>query len=270
MDQQEAKMFNQMEEELRQAQKEKREIAKASLGMIEQGSTEDNLIKWQLDLEKEKNTIAHLLKGHLKMVDDNGQERWIEPSISVITKKEVDEEGNFWFIDKDGKILKIMNKDGEELECAGSDVLVNKPETKFVGYGKINVIDYYNKPLNDHGVNMIMGVLDSFVNRNMILSDWEIERINEICFDLGIQLNDDIYNDYENLGMDTDDKRKKYPMLVKKVLYNIEASLRRGMDGGERLSLRKIMTVSQTDNPRMNEFQSMPMKRRSIFKPSTW
>lgn len=262
----------QIEEELKQAQKERRDIAKAQLGLYET-STEDNLVKWQLDLEKEKNVIEHMLKGHLKSTNDRGEEIWVEPSIKVVANKEVDDEGNFWFTDKKGKVLKIINKeDGSEIDCSDSDMLIDKPATEFMGYARINVVDYYNKPLNDHGVNMIMGYLDSFVNRNIILSDFDLLRVNEICYTIGNQINEDIFNDYEDIGMDSDGKRKKYPMIVLKVLINIEAALRRAMNGGERRTLRQIMTINQTDNP--SRYQNIPMMQPSRSKrtlnPMTW
>jgi hypothetical protein len=71
------------------------------------------------------------------------------------------------------------------------------------------------------------------------------------------------------MGLDTDDKRKKFPIIVWKVLINIEASLRRAMNNGERISLRKIMTVTQNDSgQRMQDYPMQP--RRSRWNPTNW
>jgi len=199
-----------LENELRQAQLERRDLAKAQLGMYEQNNSEDNLVKWQLNLEEEKERIFHLLKGHRKIVDDKGQEVWVEP------------------LTNDSVIL------------------------------------------NDYGVDYIMGLLESFMNRNIILSNFPEDRIKEICLDLGEQITMDIYNDYERMGLDTDDKRKKFPIIVWKVLINVEASLRRAMNNGERQSLRKIMTVTQNDSAqRMPDYQ-MVQRRGSRWNPTNW
>jgi len=205
--------LEQLEGELREAQKDRRNLAKAQLGMYE-NNPEDNLVKWQLNLEEEKDRIYHLLKGHRRAISDKGEEYWAE----------------------------ALSKDSEIL--------------------------------NDYGVDYIMGLLESFLNRNIILSNFDEDRINEICFDLGNQINEDIYNDYEKMGLDTDDKRKKYPILVLKVIINVEAALRRAMDNGERRSLRAIMTITQNENPQ--RYSNMPIMgqgmqpRRRLLHPSTW
>lgn len=202
--------MQQLEEELRQAQMERRDIAKSQLGMYENGNNEDNLVKWQLNLEEEKERIFHLLKGHRKIVDDRGQEVWVEP--------------------------------------LSSDSVI----------------------LNDYGVDYVMGLLESFMNRNIILSNFNEDRIREICLDLGEQITFDIYNDYERMGLDTDDKRKKFPIIVWKVLINVEASLRRAMNNGERQSLRKIMTVTQNDSGQRMPDYPMMNQRRSRWNPANW
>ena len=63
MEQQEIDYLTEIENELRQSQKEKRDLAKSQLGMYEMNNDENNLIKWQLNLEEEKDRIFHLLKG---------------------------------------------------------------------------------------------------------------------------------------------------------------------------------------------------------------
>jgi len=203
--------MQQLEEELKQAQTEKRDIAKAQLGLYDSQMQEDNLAKWQLNLEEEKERIYHLLKGHRKVLDEKGNEIWVDP------------------------------------ETTESVVL------------------------NSYGVDYIMGLLEAFVNRCIILSNFEEERINEICLDLGLQISEDIYNDYERMGLDNDNKRKQFNILVWKVIINIEAALKRAMNGGERSSFRKMVTVSQNDNPMHNQnYQVVGGRQRKLFSPTTW
>ena len=41
--------------------------------------TEDNLIRWQLDLKEDLDKIYHLLKGHIIKEDDDGNVKYVEP-----------------------------------------------------------------------------------------------------------------------------------------------------------------------------------------------
>lgn len=198
--------LEQIEAEVRKAQTEKRDIAKAQLGFYEANNQESNIVKWQLNLEEEKERIYHLLKGHRKVVDEKGNEVWVEPE------------------DKNSEVF------------------------------------------NDYGVDYIMGLLEAFMNRNNILSNYDEDRIKEICLDIGNQITLDVYNDYERMGLDTDDKRKKAAITVWKVLINVESAFRRAMGGRENLNLRKIITVTQTDNPqRQMEYPVVTQKRRGIW-----
>lgn len=211
MDEEGYNIAQQLEEELRRADQEKREMAKAQLKMYELDNQENSLVKWQLNLEEEKERIYHLLKGHRKIINEDGQEVWMEPE------------------SKESAIL------------------------------------------NDYGVDYIMGLLEAFMNRNIILSNFDEERIEEICMDLGNQINEDIYNDYERMGLDTDDKRKKFPIIVWKVLINVEAALRRALGGRENLNLRKIITVTQNESqPRFPEYPAMPQRKRRSLNPVSW
>lgn len=211
MQQEEIEYMNELEEELRRVQSQARNLAKSQLNMMQIGNSEDNLVKWQLNLEEEKERIYYLLKGYRQVYDEKTDKRiWIEP------------------------------------------------ETK------------ESQILNDYGIDYIMGLLESFLNRNIILSNFKEDRINEICLDLSKQLIRDIFNDYEHMGLDTNDKRKKASMIVWKVVINVEAALRRAMDNGERRSLRQIMTVTQTDSgQRMPEYPMVQQKRK-LWNPRTW
>ena len=100
--------------------------------------------------------------------------------------------------------------------------------------------------LNDYGVQMIMNVISFYLNRNTILSNYTIERIMEILHDLGYELSDLVYINYETMGLDTVEKRSRSTMLVMNVLHMIESSYLRALSGEERDSLRKARIVTQS------------------------
>ena len=50
---------------------------------------------------------------------------------------------------------------------------------------------------NDYGVNSIMAIIGSYMDRNTLLSYYDVERVNEILGDLGDELAIFIYCNYE-------------------------------------------------------------------------
>ena len=70
------------------------------------------------------------------------------------------------------------------------------------------------KPFNDNGVQLIMNVISFYLNRNTILSNYDEKWINIKMTDLSTEMADLILLKYEEMGMDTHDKRKLFPMLL--------------------------------------------------------
>ncbi len=99
--------------------------------------------------------------------------------------------------------------------------------------------------LNHYGVQLIMNFISFYLNRNTILSNYKEERIYEILHDLGYELSDLIYINYETMGLDTVEKRSRSTMLTMNVLHMIESSYMRALAGEERDSLRKARIVTQ-------------------------
>jgi len=128
--------------------------------------------------------------------------------------------------------------------------------------------------LNDYGVDYVMYLYDSFINKNVVLSDFEEDRIYEILYDIGMAIIHGIFNDYEEFGLDTDSKRKRFEILILGVMTNIEATLNRAKHGGERRTIRAITTITQNESPRMNGYPSYNVtgqpKQRRMLHPSTW
>ena len=100
--------------------------------------------------------------------------------------------------------------------------------------------------LNDFGVHMIMKVLANYINRNTILSDYTNEEINYKVYDFGREINNLVFMKYEEMGMDCEEKRKEYPMLVREVIDIVHSAYKRALMGGERRSLREMISVSQS------------------------
>lgn len=100
--------------------------------------------------------------------------------------------------------------------------------------------------LNDYGVQLIMNVISFYLNRNTILSNYKDDRIFEILYDLGNELADLVYINYEKMGLDTTEKRSRSPVLIMNILHMIESTYNRSLGGEERDSLRTARMVTQS------------------------
>jgi len=129
------------------------------------------------------------------------------------------------------------------------------------------------KILNEKGIQFIMNFISFYLNRNTILSHYTEERINQILHDIGIELSNQLYFNYEKYGMDTLEKRTRYDTICLEIIHTIESAYNRALKGGERESLRTARTVMQSvqagGSPQQGMYQQ-PKKRFSVFRPSTW
>ena len=127
--------------------------------------------------------------------------------------------------------------------------------------------------LNEYGVQLIMNIISTYLNRNTILSFYDLDRIYEILNTLGEEISDVIFCNYESMGMISESKKSRYPLLVISLLNIIESTYRRSLEGGERESLRTGRIVTQSDSlgrPNMNVQGQMMKKPFSIMDPKTW
>jgi len=98
-------------------------------------------------------------------------------------------------------------------------------------------------PLNDEGIRKIMLDLQNYINRHIVLGDYEEADINTIMKDYGKKVNDLIFMKYEEMGMDTEEKRQEYASIVMNIVNLVYGSYARAKDGGERRSLREMISI---------------------------
>lgn len=177
---------------------------------------DENLVKWQLELNDILERAEHILKGDLPKF-------------------------------RDGYVIWDKNSNPE------------------------------NNPLNEKGVQAIMKILSFYITRHKILADYTQDEINYHVYDFGRELNNLIFMRDEDFGMDTDEKRKDYSMIVLQLKDMVEDSYKRALNGSEKESLRKIMNISQNTNTNaqlgggvtMNQ-QGMPVKERGLLNPARY
>ncbi len=125
--------------------------------------------------------------------------------------------------------------------------------------------------LNDYGVQLIMKCLAMYINRNTILSDFTPEEVRLKTLDFGKELNNLVFMKSDEMGMDDEDKRKEYPMMIREMVDIVHSAYARAKDGKERESYRKMITVSQQNQAQqMTGGMPVPMpvtQKRGVLNP---
>ncbi len=135
-----------------------------------------------------------------------------------------------------------------------------------------------NNPLNKEGIRKIMLELQNYINRHVILGDYEEKDINQIMKDYGKKLANLLFMKYEEMGMDTEEKRQEYPNIVMNIVNLVYASYSRAKEGGERRSLREMISVQQSHQSQGGMGMGMGgggnmgggMQKRGILNPLRW
>ena len=97
--------INFLASKLQEEQSKSSQLHRAATQTASLGTTDQNLIEWQLDLSKELELISHQLRGHVIKRDNDGNEYWAVPTI---------EENGIEVIDHE-RIL-LNEKGAQELE----------------------------------------------------------------------------------------------------------------------------------------------------------
>lgn len=125
---------------------------------------------------------------------------------------------------------------------------------------------------NNLGVKLIMNILSFYLNRNTLLSNYDLDTINWKVLDFGRRLNNLIYCKYQEMGLNTPEKMKLYPMIVQEIIDTIHSAYLRALKGGERESLRKAMHITESMTPLSSRRpEAIPHnKQRLSMNPRTW
>lgn len=173
----------------------------------------ENMIKWQLELNEILERIEHVLRGDIVQFNE-GHQIWVKL---------------------------------EE----------NHPD----------------RLLNDQGVQDVMRILSMYLNRNTILGNYTDEEVNDKVFDFGDRLNTLFYTKYEQIGLNTSEKRKSFEMLWGMLVDVVHSAYTRAIGGQERSSLREarqLQQLEQVNAPNtinVNNASGMGARTRGVFNP---
>lgn len=128
--------------------------------------------------------------------------------------------------------------------------------------------------LNEKGAQEVEKIIRNYLNKNTLLSNFDIKIINKRVGEFAHRLRRFIYLNYEDFGLDTYYKQKHFEMLVMNIVDMIESAYLRAMGGGERQSLTTIRQVIQTEsfdqNKVMNQVPHITRGGGSKLNPVNW
>ena len=197
-----------------------------------QGQEDANLIVFQVDTGEMLGKIEHFLRGEYIATDPEGNEYWAKPKRKVLDDKGVIQ----------------TDKEGNELEEVNTDLVL----------------------FNDYGVNAVMSIIGNYIDKNTILSFYDEMRINEILADLGDEMANFIYCNYEKMGMDTEFKKTRFQLTIITILHSIESTYRRSLRGKTMEELNSSRVFTEMDNLGGGRPGTQAKKKFNLFKPGTW
>lgn len=229
--------------------------------MSEYESTEVDKVMRQYDAEMEQANIR-ASESH-KALSVGNQQRFQEQNLIE------------WQLDLSSELELI----GHQLR--GHVISIDKEGNEFWDDPKImvdgkEVIDEERKLLNERGAQEIEKIIRNYLNRNTLLSNYDLETIKQRMFQFSERLRRFIFLNYEEFGLNTDYKQKHFEMLVMNVCDMVESAYYRALNGGERESLRTARQVFQTETPgKQMPYPGMGMggaqiQKKKWYNPSSW
>jgi hypothetical protein len=264
-----------------------------------------NVVEYKLSSEDLLERIEHYLRGDVlkrRMNADNQEETYYSVptrKISVNLYKD-NTSGRVYVVDhhpsggaiknEEWQIVCLFEKDElgnfneVSLEDNYKDIILDelkqglaskakKPKISSLGLATKEIPDNSKMNLSEEGVSEVMNILSMYITKETFLSWYKEERIYEIMGDIGDQLNKFFLINFKRLGLDSEYKKTKYPMIVVNILHSIENAYRRAIQGQENRGTREGILVTQHQGVGQSAYQSpMPMSKKkwSPWDRTTW
>lgn len=192
-----------------------------------------------------------------KMVDNNA----LGQNMQYMNAMQEDPDLFKYQLDSSEDVIRIEN-------FLRNRIIRYNPETKQEEYMQIEGSEPI---LNEKGINQVLLQVSLFLQRRILLTAYTPEDAQKRCEQFARFFKDFLYNNAEEFGLDTPEKRRYYPMIWFNVVAIVEAAYFSSVGGGERKSLREHALFSQSQNIDKSHFVNTPAQKQfSVFKPSTW
>jgi len=124
--------------------------------------------------------------------------------------------------------------------------------------------------LNEYGVQLVMNILTNYLNRNTILANLKEDEIYQSIENFGKELADLFYMKYEQMGLDTAQKRQTFTMMITELVDIVRLAYSRAKNGLERISLREARQVTQSQQLLPDGYIYPSSKNKGLLHPQSW
>jgi len=131
--------------------------------------------------------------------------------------------------------------------------------------------------LNELGVNDVLRLINSFLTKNKILSNYGLEEIKPRIKMITDEVRVLIYNNAEAYEIDNEYKENNYSSIVLAICSMLEDAYRRALNGETAKTLNQTTLVTQTQSDGINRGSQYPLsvninqpKQKSLLNPFTW
>jgi len=226
---------------------------------------QDNLIKWQLELDNILERAEHILRGD-RLVFEMGHLIW-KPNHD--TKNNI---LNEYGVQEVMRVLSMYLNRNTILGDYNEDEICYK----VLDFGR-ELNDLFYMKLEDMGLTVTFE--EAF--QKMFRSEHKLSFADNGIFvevesatgmSQYIQLTDiqikSIESEMKKMALE---KRKNYPMLIREIVDTVHSSYTRAKFGGERRSLREARSVTQTEPLNQQIVNQQPQREtRSFLNPARW
>lgn len=162
-------------------------------------------------------------------------------------------------------IMNLLKVDWERIEhiIRGHKPKVDKDGNEY--FEKIST--HY---LNDYGVNSVLHYLSFYLSKDIKLSRYSDEQVQLIMKQFSRQFTDFFFDNIEEFGLDTDEKKKMSKMFVHSVIALVDASYSCAIEGKTIELMTKQFSVLQqqplTESGYPNPMQNQSRPKAGIFQ----
>jgi len=168
---------------------------------------------------------------------------------------------------KDNLIENLLKVDWERIEhiVRGHRPKVDKDGNEYF----VKIEEHY---LNENGVNAILHYLSFYMSKEIKLGRYTIDQVEMIMKNFAKQFTDFFFDNIEEFGLDTPQKKKMSKMFVQSVIDLVDASYSCAIQGRTIELMLKQFSVMQQEplynegfNPQQNMQKSKPNVMQRIF-----
>lgn len=142
---------------------------------------------------------------------------------------------------KDNLILNLLKVDWERIEH-----IIRGHKPKIDGEGNEYFVKIENHYLNDYGVNSMLHFLSFYLSKDIKLGRYSAEQVQMIMKNFSKQFTDFFFDNIEEFGLDTPEKKKMSKMFVQAVIDLVDASYSCAIEGKTiELLLKQFQVLQQ-------------------------